>query len=350
MARSLVSSQSMRSVGSEIELAPGVEQAELDVLTDRFMGTFGVVPSTASKLEHALHILSRHPVDSPEGWQGIEPNIHMGEACRMIWHEQLMTLLLNEASIRYSTDPEYVHDARVAIRRARAAARIYRAYFKPNAVRGYSKRLRRTAELLGAVRDLDVAIGKLESYNQKSKKRFAGDLKTTLEEWLTKRSTAYRALLAWLDSDEYAEFVTEFLQFCRTPGAAIVDMQLQAGEEVTPCQVRHVAPTMLLANFERVRAYETWFDQAEEPPVETLHRLRIECKYLRYNLEFLASLLGDESSQVIAQLRKLQDDLGDLSDAVVSTQLVGAGENGSDDKSVSRYEQAQAKIIDKLRM
>ena len=45
-----------------------------------------------------------------------------------------------------------------------------------------------------------------------------------------------------------------------------------------------------------MRAYETCFDQADEPPVETLHRLRIECK-----------------------------------------------------QSVTRYEQAQVKIIDELR-
>ena len=54
----------------------------------------------------------------------------------MAGSEQQMALLLNEAGIRFSSDPEYVHDARVAIRRARAAARIYRGYFKPKAIRG----------------------------------------------------------------------------------------------------------------------------------------------------------------------------------------------------------------------
>ena len=106
---------------------------------------------------------------------------------------------------------------------------------------------------------------------------------------------------------------------------------------------------MLVSNFERVRSYEIWFEQPDELPVETLHRLRIECKYLRYNLEFLASLLGRESNEIIALLRKLQDDLGDLNDAVVSKQLVSAGENGNDEKAVARYEWAQEKIIDKLR-
>jgi CHAD domain-containing protein len=110
-------------------------------------------------------------------------------------------------------------------------------------------------------------------------------------------------------------FVADFLAFCRTPGAGIVDMQPQPGKKVTPFQVRHVAPAMLVANFERVCAYEVWFDLPGAVPVETLHRLRIECKYLRYNLEFMAGLLGAESAGVIALLRKLQDNLGDLNDA-----------------------------------
>ena len=213
----------MRALEIEIELAAGVEMAELQVLADRFMGAYGLIPSTESKLERALRIISRHPIDSPESWQGLDPDIHMGEACRLIWHEQLVALLLNEAGIRHSSDPEYVHDARVAIRRARAAARIYRGYFKPKAVRGYLKRLRRTARLLGAVRDMDVAIAKLQGYQQKTRKKSAGDLQATLEEWLTKRASAYQALVEWLDNDEYAEFVTAFLQFCRTPGAGVIE-------------------------------------------------------------------------------------------------------------------------------
>jgi len=337
-----------RAYEVEIELAAGVDMAELQVLADRFMGAYGLIPSTESKLERALGIISRHPIDSPESWQGLSPAMHMGEACRIIWHEQFMVMLLNEAGVRYSSDPEYVHDARVAIRRARAAARIYQGYFKPKAVRGHLKRLRRTAQLLGAVRDMDVAIAKLEGYQQKTRKKSPGNLQGTLDEWLAKRAGAYQALVAWLDCDEYADFVIGFMQFCRTPGAALVDMRAAAGEEVTPFQVRHIAPTMLLSNFERVRSYEMWFEQADDVPVQTLHRLRIECKYLRYNLEFIGGLLGRESSEIIVLLRKLQDDLGDLNDAVVSKQLLSAGENSSDEKTVAHYEAAQEKIIDEL--
>lgn len=331
----------------EIELALGADAAELQVLADRFIGEFDLTPSKESKLERALAILSRHPVDAPESWQGIHPEMHMGEACRLIWREQFMKLLLDEAGVRYSDDPEYVHAARVAIRRTRAAARIYQSYFELKAVRRYLRHLRKTARLLGAVRDMDVAIAKLERYQQKTKRKNQAGLQETLNNWRSRRSGAFATLVEWLDSAKYADFVADFLIFCRTPGVGVIDMRPAPGEEVTPFQVRHVAPAMLLTNFERVRAYEVWFDQTQTVPVETLHRLRIECKYLRYNLEFMAGLLGPEYAEIVRLLRKLQDDLGDLNDAVVSRQLLTKNGTG-EEATVSRYERDQAKLIDRL--
>lgn len=338
-----------RTYEMEIELAPDVDAAELQVFADRLSGAYDLTPNRESKLERALVILSRHPVDSPEGYQGLQPTMHMGEACRIIWQEQFVKLLLNEAGVRAGVNPEFVHDARVAIRRAQAAAHMYQDYFKPKTIRSHLKNLRRTARLLGAVRDLDVAIEKLEKYQQKVKKKRQADLQATLEQWHSQRAEVRSALLEWLNSSRYSEFITEFLQFCRTPGLGLVDMQPQSGQEVRPFQVRHVVPMMLVTNFERVRSYEVWFEQPEPTPIETLHRLRIECKYLRYNLEFMADLLGAESAAIIAQLRKLQDDLGDLNDAAVSMQLLNNDSQNGDAPTVVHYQRTQQKQIEKLR-
>ena len=338
-----------RAYEIEIELAPRGDAAELHGLADRFLGAFDLIPSTESKLERALAIISRHPATAPENWQGVQASMHMAEACRIIWQEQFMQMLLCEAGVRFASDPEYVHDARVAIRRVRAAARIYEGYFKTKATRRYLKRLRRTARLLGAVRDLDVAIGKLQGYRQKNRRKLTGDLQATLDEWLAKRAAAHHKLVVWLDSPKYAAFVADFVHFCRTPGAGIVHFEPRPGDEVTPFQVRHVMPTMLLSNFERVRSFETWFEQAEPVPVETLHRLRIACKYLRYNLEFVANLLGPQAGEIIESLRNLQDDLGDLNDAAVSKQLLAAGEGADGQPTVTSYERTQDRIIEKLR-
>ena len=55
-----------------------------------------------------------------------------------------------------------------------------------------------------------------------------------------------------------------------------------------------------------------------ETEAEALHRLRIECKKLRYLLEFFSSLYSeDEILQLINALKRLQDNLGDFNDLEV---------------------------------
>jgi CHAD domain-containing protein len=56
---------------------------------------------------------------------------------------------------------------------------------------------------------------------------------------------------------------------------------------------------------------------------EKLHALRIECKKLRYLMEFFASLFPeDEIGQLVKQLKKLQDNLGDFNDLCVQEEYL----------------------------
>ena len=81
-------------------------------------------------------------------------------------------------------------------------------------------------------------------------------------------------------------------------------------------------PSMVLNRFESVRSFEVLFEESNAVPITQLHLLRIECKYLRYNLEFVDNLLGPEAQHLIADLRRLQEHLGNLNDAAVSIQMV----------------------------
>lgn len=331
----------------EIELFDAADRDELLPLVAALQKDLALPPSPGSKLEHALAVISRHPADAPENWQGLRSNMPMAEACRLIWREQLTTMLLNEAGVRLSSDPEYVHDMRVATRRARAAARLYGEFFRPKAIRRFLRDLRRTARLLGAVRDLDVAILRLEQFSGKKRRAAAEQAAAALANWRSQREAAHAELLAWFNSATYARFVTRFAEFCATPGAGARNYTPKLGERPTPHQVRHVAPSMILNHFENVRSFETLFEGETVPPVEALHLLRIECKYLRYNLEFVESLLGPQAADLLAELRTLQQDLGDLNDAAVSKRMISEAQAPAD-PGVSRYERAQDKVIHKL--
>ena len=62
----------------------------------------------------------------------------------------------------------------------------------------------------------------------------------------------------------------------------------------------------------------------DDSPPERLHRLRIDCKKLRYLLEFFAALYPkDDVRPLIDALKKLQDNLGDFNDLAVERDLLG---------------------------
>jgi hypothetical protein len=104
---------------------------------------------------------ARQPLDGLSEEPGLRSDMTMAEACRMIFREQLTKMLLNEAGVRTSSDIEYVHKMRVATRRARVAERLYRGFFRKKRMRRFAHNLRKTGRLLGAVRDLDVALERL---------------------------------------------------------------------------------------------------------------------------------------------------------------------------------------------
>ena len=330
----------------EVELLDG-DEAALVELAAAIAATLPVTPSQTSKLERALQLLATHPLAAPENWQGIHPEMHMAEACRLIWREQLTVMLLNEAGVRCGDDPEYVHDMRVAIRRARAAAKLYGDYFRPKTIRRIRKGLQRTARALGAVRDLDVAILRLERFERQSSRN--ADLRATLTQWRAQRSAAHAQLQAWLSSQRYERFLAEWHTFCTMPGKGVRRFEPKSGQAPTPVQVRHVMPSTILNRFEEVRAFETLFETDEVLSAEMLHQLRIACKYLRYNLEFVRSLLGTRADALIEDLRRLQDDLGDLNDAVVSKRMLAGDPPAALEPGQMRYLRVQEKTIDKLR-
>jgi CHAD domain-containing protein len=86
-----------------------------------------------------------------------------------------------------------------------------------------------------------------------------------------------------------------------------------------PYEVRHVAGSAIWTHYEAVRAYEGVIDTATVPQ---LHALRIECKYLRYTLEFFRDVLAAATEGLIGEVVTAQDQLGQMHDADVAADLI----------------------------
>jgi CHAD domain-containing protein len=173
--------------------------------------------------------------------------------------------------------------------------------------------------LAGAARDLDVALENVHDYRKHANRTHRADLKEIEKVYDQRRRDAYVKLIDYLDSAAHESFVTGFVHFTATPGAG-VRRALVSPAPPTPIEVCHILPPLLQVRFARIRAFTALFAGDAPPAVDTLHALRIECKYLRYAIEFGRHLLGAEGDELIEQLKRLQDLLGGINDAAVERQ------------------------------
>jgi CHAD domain-containing protein len=284
-------------------------------------------PTSADEEAQVTQIQPEEPTSltSP----GLLADDTMGEAGRKVLRFHFGRMLRHEPGTRGGQDIEELHDMRVATRRMRSALPIFAPYFKAAAIRPYAAGLRRTARTLGAVRDLDVLMEKAQAYLVTLGEGQEKDLDPLLALWKEQRERARGEMLAYLDSPRYEEFKESFRLFVETPG---IGVRKQKRFPPQPVKARHVMPTLIYTRWAGVKAFDDALDGAS---VSVLHALRIECKRLRYTLEFSREILGASAPQVIAEVVKLQDHLGNLNDADVANRMLSDFLFASSDKETS---------------
>jgi CHAD domain-containing protein len=247
---------------------------------------------------------------------GVLPDDPMSEAGRKVWHFHFGRMVEHEPGTRLGEDIEELHDMRVATRRMRSAFRVFSPYFDPDVLRPFLKGLKRTGGALGSVRDLDVFMEKAQRYLGGLPEEERSSLDPLLTNWREQREAARTQMIEYLDGRKYQQFVRDFGQFLLTEGAGALPVP---ADKPLPYQVCHVVPSLIYDRYQVVRGYETVIEGA---PIETLHALRIDCKRLRYSLEFFQEVLGPEAKDVIREVVTIQDHLGNLHDADVACGLL----------------------------
>ncbi len=244
---------------------------------------------------------------------GVVAEDHIAEAGRKVMRFHLARMLEREPGVRSGDAIEDVHKMRVATRRQRAAWRVFGEAYKKGRTKAHRDGLRDVARRLGAVRDLDVQLEAADAYRADQPTAEQRAIEPLLASWRQHRDDARRLLTRELDSPGYERFLDDYLDFVRTEGAAAMPVKA-----VEPHRIRDTAPSRIWAAYEQVRTYEPVLRWAD---VTTLHDLRIASKWLRYSLEFVQETLGDESRPLIARVTDLQDHLGLLNDADVTSSM-----------------------------
>lgn len=244
------------------------------------------------------------------------PTEPMADAGRKIIYFHLQRMFFHEVGARAGTNPESAHDMRVAVRRMLSALNVFGAGYKGKIRKSFRRELKTIEGKLGGVRDLDVNIAQARAYLETFPADARPDLAELIADWEAERGSNRSRLLGYLDSQRYAEFAHRLLEFCQTPPASGAEQRVGTS---MPVVVAHAAPAIVWTRYEAVCGYEPILQDA---PIETFHALRAEAKRARYTLEFFRDVLDAEARDLIALLIRVQDHLGALQDADITSTLI----------------------------
>ncbi|WP_454062789.1 CHAD domain-containing protein [Candidatus Nitrospira salsa] len=236
----------------------------------------------------------------PEQKQILDASAHPGEHVQLRLKQQLDEILRHDPGTRLGRDQEDLHQMRVATRRARAILRT----IQPASNSTWNPTIRREigwlASTLGRVRDFDVLLEKLQRETQ------------TLT---ASEQEAYTSLLNQLASQR-AEAHTTMLDALRSPRYLTLLDHLQSSIQHMDIMTLHVAlQDLAKKEFDKLEKAVDNLPKAYND--EDLHRLRIRAKRVRYATELAEPCTGKSASQLIRQVRKLQDLLGEHQDTVM---------------------------------
>lgn len=293
----------------EIECLEGEPGRAFD-LAVRMLEEVRLRPSAISKAQRGWRLYrAERAVPVKARPAGVRHDATPSAAARQVIAAGLAQLQANEEGLLETTDPEFVHQARIALRRLRAALRIFRDTIGAERARAWRDELGDIARALGLSRDWDVFATEtlppvLAVYGDAG---LARELRRQVERL---RRAARRQAREALGSPRYAHAILELTRWLS-----------QAGEPAAPGrQLRKFASRVLRKRHDRL------LGQAADPASLTLeerHRLRIEAKRLRYGTDALASLFeARRVARYLDALSRLQDALGRSNDAATAMRLL----------------------------
>ncbi len=279
---------------------------------------------SSSLLTRALEALGRDPSRlGSKPVYPIAPQMRADRAMKAIYRVLLGAMLRNESGVRGNLDTEFLHDFRVAGRRTRSGLTQVPGVFPKTVVRRTRQGLSWLGGFTGPVRDLDVFLLTMPRYGQWLPGSLADGLSRVEASLHTQHRRAHRRLVAALDRSRYRRLIAAWREYLDED----VPSRTTLPNAARP--IIEVASERIRVAHRRVIKKGLAIDDSSPP--ELLHRLRIECKKLRYLLEFFSGLYPPKrTNRLIAALKKLQNNLGDYNDlAVQRGMLTGiAGQEG----------------------
>ncbi|HOX24475.1 MAG TPA: CHAD domain-containing protein [Candidatus Krumholzibacteria bacterium] len=264
----------------------------------------GLTRIPGAKTGFLLSAAGLRPDPSAGGFRvELAPDSTAREAAVRIGRALLRAIRANEAGVKAGVDAEFLHDLRVAVRRTRSALGQLGGVFPRDDTDRFEREFAALGRLTGPLRDLDVCLLGERRFRELVPPALAPGLDGFFEQLRTRRESALQEIREALDSPGYRRLLIDWRDFLAAAPAG------PAAEE----PVAVFARSRLDRRYQRVMRRGSAITAAS--PDRDLHRLRIQCKKLRYLLEFFASLFAaDVIEDLVQRLKDLQDNLGEFND------------------------------------
>jgi CHAD domain-containing protein len=290
----------------EVEFTDAAAPELIELIADRFRAAGAGEPGLHPKIARAL---GSRALDAPD--LVAPPEVDFAstptDVLRAAIARSTARLVAHDPGVRRGGDAEDVHQARVATRRMRSDLRTFRRVLDPEWDESLREELKWLGGLLGAVRDADVLLARLEADVDTLPLVDHEPGARVLDALRDERARAGRELLAAMRSARYLDLLERLFAAARAIPSCddSANFELDVGElAVRPWKQLRKA----------VRALH------DDPPDAELHAVRIRAKRARYAAEAVAPAVGKSAKRFASAVADLQDVLGEHQDAVVAGQ------------------------------
>jgi CHAD domain-containing protein len=289
----------------EVELAADADADVLKQVLDRLRQA-GATAADEPMPKYLRALAGRERVLGPEV---VEPEVDGDASVEALLRHDLaagiLRLFRHEAGVRLGEDPEAVHQARVATRRLRSTLRTFSSLLDPEWTGRLRDELKWLADLLGAVRDTDVLLGRFQEHLAALPAADAKAGPRLLAGLIDQRDSARRALLRGMAQERYAVLLDDLV------AAAAAPLLLPGADR----RAAEIMPPLVAGPWKKLR--KAVRKAGDEPGDDALHQIRIRAKRARYAAEAVEPVIGRPAERFADAAADLQDVLGDHHDAVV---------------------------------
>lgn len=239
----------------------------------------------------------------------------------------------NEVGIVKDHDTEFLHDYRVSLRKVRSVISLFKGVYSEETTLFLKDEFASIMQCTGRLRDLDVYLLDKENYFTLVPPSTHEGLHILFDCFAQERQQEHVSVCSFLTSKAYKKRIKKLQK-------SFVQQRLDMGKKAdTPSLA--FACKLLLKRYNKVCSIARSIDATT--PDETVHELRIQCKKLRYLMEFFTPLFPRKQIKgLIKELKVLQDNLGRFNDYSVQQESLAAFLSNNPVKGPSGFKVAEA--------